>query len=97
VAAKLAQYATYHASSGRDRVMVLLVTTGNERGWALLRLNETLPERVGMPPLALLVTTQAEIAERGVQAHIWRATSGPCATLHAYLNTIPTQAGRQVS
>jgi DNA-binding MarR family transcriptional regulator len=97
LAGQLTQYATYHASSGRDRVMVLLVTMGNERGWELLCLNETLPERVGMPPLDLLVTTRAEIAERGVQAHIWRATSGPCATLHVYLNTMPTQAGLQVS
>src|SRR5205085_3467755 len=70
VAGQLAQYATYHASSGRDRVMMLLVTTGNERGWELLRLNETLPERVGMPPLDLLVTTNAEIAEHGAQARI---------------------------
>jgi hypothetical protein len=93
LAGKLARYATYHASSGRDRVMVLLVTTGNERGWELLRLNETLPERVGMPPLDLLVTTNAEIAEHGAQARIWRSTSDPCDLLHTYIST--TQVSEQ--
>jgi hypothetical protein len=92
LAGQLAQYATYHASSGRDRVIVLLVTTGNERGWELLRLNETLSERVGMPPLDLLVTTQAEIAERGVQAHIWHSTSDPCDLLHTYISTTQVSA-----
>lgn len=91
LAAKLAQYATYRGDSGRDQVTVLLVTTGYERGWELLHLNETLPEREEMPPLDLLVTTRAEIADGGAQARIWRATSGPCATLLSYLNMLATQ------
>jgi hypothetical protein len=46
-----------------------------------------------MPPLDLLVTTQAEIAERGVQAHIWHSTSDPCDLLHTYIST--TQVSEQ--
>jgi len=84
--AKLAQYGAYRAGTGRDQVTVLVVTTGYERGYELLHLNETLPRDVGTRPLDLLVTTRAEVAERAAQARIWRATAGPCDTLHAYLN-----------
>ncbi len=90
--AKLARYGAYRAGTGRPQVTVLVVTTGYERGWELLHLNETLPRDVGTRPLDLLVTTRAEVAERVAQARIWRATSSPCATLHAYLNE-PIQTG----
>jgi len=84
--AKLARYDAYRAGTAQDHVTVLVVTTGYERGWEVLHLNETLLRDVGTRPLDLLVTTRAEVAERGAQAHIWHATAGPCATLHAYLN-----------
>ncbi len=84
--AKLARYGAYRAGTGRDQVTVLVVTTGYERGWEVLHLNETFPRDVGTRPLDLLVTTRAEVAERVAQARIWRVTAGPCATLHAYLN-----------
>ncbi len=84
--AKLARYGAYRAGTRRDQVTVLVVTTGYERGWELLHLNETLPRDVGTRPLDLLVTTRAEVAERVAQARIWRVTAGPCAALHAYLN-----------
>jgi len=83
---KLAQYGVYRAGTGRDQVTVLAVTTGYERGWEVLHLNETLLQDVGMRPLDLLVTTRAEVAGDDAQARIWRATAGSCATLHAYLN-----------
>jgi len=79
--AKLARYGAYRAGTGRDQVTVLVVTTGYERGWELLHLNETLPRDVETRPLDLLVTTRAEVAERVAQAR-----NGPCAALHAYLN-----------
>ncbi len=40
----------------------------------------------GTRSLDLLVTTRAEVAERGAQARIWRVTTGPRATLHTYLS-----------
>ncbi len=83
---KLARYGAYRAGVGRDQVTVLVVTTGYERGWEVLHLNEILLQDVGTRPLDLLVTTRAEVAERGAQARIWRATSDPCATIHTYLN-----------
>jgi len=86
--AKLAQYGAYRAGTGRDQVTVLVVTTGYERGWEVLHLNETLRRDVGTRPLDLLVTTRAEVAERVAQARIWRVTAGPCAALHAYLNEL---------
>jgi hypothetical protein len=83
--AKLAQYGTYRTSAGQGQVTVLWVTTGYERGWEILHLNETLPDCRGLPSLDLIVTTSVEIAERGEQARIWRKTSGPCETLHFLL------------
>jgi len=91
--ATLAHYGAYRAGMGRDQVTILFVTTGYERGWELLRLNETLPRDAGTRPLDLLVTTRTEVAERGAHARIWRATVGPCVTLHAYLNE-PAQPGQ---
>lgn len=82
--AKLARYGAYRAGVGRDQVTVLLVTTGYERGWEALHLNESLPRIKRMPPLDLVVTTDGEIAERGAGARLWRGTFGPCTTLDAY-------------
>jgi hypothetical protein len=92
LATKLAQYYAYRSHSERDEIVLLLVTTGPDRGRAATRLNEALAARTRTPVLDLRVTTQAELAQLGSSAHPRSAVFGARGLLHPSTGrTIMTQ------
>lgn len=81
LAAKLAQYYAYRASSGDDQGTLLLITSGHHRVREVLHLNETVAAQSGATPLDLRVATDADLAAFGARVCIWHTASGACDTL----------------